>query len=137
MVGESLIAYLAAEGIGILGSTLWLGSQPDSPDNCITIYEESAPTLDESHAFNIDTAGIQVLVRNTNYLAAKNKAGEVHQKVSGFRMDKFSATGPWIRQTHIVTAPASIGQDERDRHEWTIHYTFEYLSEGNEHRTSS
>lgn len=135
MVGESLTAYLEDEGIGTKADDLWLGSQPESPDDCVTVYDETAPVLDESQAFTIDTGGVQVLIRNTNYLDAKNKAKEIHQKVSGFRLDSFSEDGPWIRQTHIVTPPSSIGKDEKDRHEWSIHYSFEYLSEDNEHRT--
>lgn len=137
MVAESIVDFLDSEGVATKGTDIFLGSQPDSPDNCITLYDESAPTLEESDAFNIDTGGVQVMVRNTDYLTAKATLTTIHQKVSGFRHGKFVASGPWIRQTHITTPPSSIGKDEDDRHEWVVHYSFEYESTGNDNRSST
>lgn len=133
MVGEQLISWLANEGFGTEATDLYLGSQPEK-GNCTTVYEETAPAIDESQAFSVDSIGIQVLCRDESYFNARNQCKAIHKKLSGFR-GHFDEEGNAIRKTLTVTAPASIGKDDKDRHEWSAHYNVEFITEDNTNRT--
>lgn len=131
MIGEAFMRYLAAEGYGTVGADLFLGFQPDSPDNCITIYDTSPPVLPESQGLQVDQMTCQVLVRNKDYLQARDSIAAIHRDIVGYdgTMGGFDVTAVFIDQ-----APASIGQDEKGRAEWSAHYRFRVASEGDKYR---
>lgn len=131
MIGEAFMSYLAAEGFGTVGTDLFLGFQPDSPANCITIYDTSPPVLPESQGLKVDQMTCQVLVRNDDYLQARDIIQAIHKGIVGFSgtMGTFTVT-----MTYIDQAPASIGFDEKGRAEWSAHYRFRVASEGDKYR---
>lgn len=131
MIGEAFMRYLAAEGYGTVGDDLFLGFQPDSPDNCITIYDTSPPVLPESQGLQVDNMTCQVLVRNEDYLQARDIMGAIHHKIVGYDglMGDFDVTAVFIEQ-----APASIGLDEKGRAEWSAHYRLRVISTGDTYR---
>ena len=129
MIGSQIIAYLDTNGIGTTGDELFLGTQPEKPADTITIKEESSPVLPEFHVFGASACGIQVLVRNDSFSTGKAKTKAVHALLKGFSNEVFEVGGNIIRQTHIVTLPHYIGKDRKDRHEWSIHYNFEFDEE--------
>jgi len=131
MIGEAFMSYLAAEGFGTVGTDLFLGFQPDSPDDCITIYDTAPPVLTESQGLQVDNMTCQVLVRNVDYLQARDTIADIHHKIVGYDgvMGNFDVTAVFIEQ-----APASIGLDEKGRAEWSAHYRFRVASEGDKFR---
>lgn len=135
MVGQELTNYLQDEGIGTANTDLFLGSQPETPNNCVTVYEETAPVLPEYQAFSVDSVGIQVLARNVSYFDARDKIIAIHKKLSGFMNNPFEAGGYQIRRSENTTPPHSIGKDDKGRSEWSAHYIFEFETSGNENRT--
>ena len=60
MIAEELALYLQTMGHGTQGKNLFLAFQPDSPDNCITVYDESTPAPEESNPF-VDEFGVQII----------------------------------------------------------------------------
>lgn len=131
MIGEAFMSYLAAEGFGTVGTDLFLGFQPDSPANCITIYDTSPPVLTESQGLQVDNMTCQVLVRNVDYLQARDTIADIHHQIVGYDgiMGGYDVTATFIEQ-----APASIGLDEKGRAEWSAHYRFRVASEGDKYR---
>jgi hypothetical protein len=131
MIGEAFMGYLAAEGYGTVGDDLFLGFQPDSPDNCITIYDTSPPVLPESQGLQVDNMTCQILVRNEDYLQASDTVQSIHKGIVGFSgtMGEFAVTMVFVDQ-----APASIGLDEKGRAEWSAHYRFRVISKGDTFR---
>lgn len=131
MIGEAFMRYLAGEGYGTVGDDLFLGFQPDSPANCITIYDTSPPVLPESQGLKVDQMTCQVLVRNDDYLQARDIIQAIHKGIVGFSgtMGEFTVTAVFIDRT-----PASIGLDEKGRAEWSAHYRFRVASEGDTFR---
>lgn len=131
MIGDSFLHYLQAAGKGTAGIYLFLGHQPDSPANCITVYDTAPPPLDESQGLTVDNMTVQVLVRDEDYLAARDTIAGIHRAIVGYdgRMGDYDVTAVFIE-----TAPASIGRDEKGRAEWSAHYRLRVLSQGDTFR---
>lgn len=135
MIGDDVVNYLNNRGIGTKGTDLFLNFQPNSPDTCITIYDETAPTLPESSCLTVDNLGIQVLVRNEDDVLCKNKSKEIHKILAGFGGESLVNGGDIVSYVTVNTSPASIGIDKVNRHEWSSHYIFRVESlEGDENR---
>ncbi len=130
MIAEELALYLQANGHGTQGTDLFLNFQPDSPDNCVVVYDETAPTPEESHALSVDQFGVQIIVRNVVGTTARNNLGNIHKELAGFGGSPFVAGGSEAHALFIVTAPVSIGLDDKGRAEWTAHYRVRVESVG-------
>lgn len=136
MIAEELALYLQARGHGTRGVDLFLNFQPDTPDNCVTVYDESAPLIPESHVLSIDQLGVQVIVRNSSgSTAARDALKEIHKDLAGYGGEPFVAGGSMVSALYIVTPPTSIGLDNKGRAEWTAHYRMRVESEGDLYRT--
>jgi len=134
MIAEELALYLHAKGHGTEGVDLFLNFQPDIPDNCITVYDESAPVLEESNALSVDQFGVQVIVRNTVGTAASDLIMSIHRDLAGFGGKPFVAGGSMVSALFIATPPTSIGIDDKGRAEWTAHYYARVESTGDSFR---
>jgi hypothetical protein len=134
MIAEELCGYLEFKGHGTKNASIFLGFQPDHPDNCITVYDESAPVPEESHALSVDEFGIQILVRNEVYSVARELMRAIHQDLVGFGGEEFVPNGQRVHAVFIASPPASIGRDEKGRSEWTSHYRMRVESEGDSYR---
>ena len=84
MIAEAAMEYLAAQGHGAVGLTLRVGHQVDAPDNLCTLFDESAPAATESNIVALDQVGLQVLVRDVEYRAARDRCRAIHQRLVGF-----------------------------------------------------
>ena len=73
--------YLQAQGIGTLGTNIFLGLMPDEPDNCIALFEYAGSPPDLH--WNGEYPGLQVRVRGTSYAAARSKIGDIVKKLHG------------------------------------------------------
>jgi len=82
--------YLQSQGIGTLGTDLFLGLMPDQPDNCIALFEYAGAPL--ALHWNGEYPGLQVRVRGTSYAAARTKIGEVAKKLHGLHEQTLSGT---------------------------------------------
>jgi hypothetical protein len=134
MIAEELALYLESRGHGTKGSSIFLGFQPDFPDNCATIYDESAPVLEESHSLSVDEFGVQVLVRHQVYSAARDLICAIHRDLAGFGGEEFVVGGERVHAVFIATPPFSIGRDDKGRSEWTAHYRVRVESQGDIYR---
>ncbi len=80
MLLPELGTYLQTAGIGTLGTDLFLGLLPPTPDNCVCIaeYGGMAPEHDMGTlALRYEFPRVQVLVRNTSYATGMLKARDI------------------------------------------------------------
>ena len=82
--------YLQAQGIGTLGTNIFLGLMPDQPDNCVALFEYAGSPPDLH--WEGEYPGLQVRVRNKGYAAARTKIGEVMEKLHGLHEKTLSGT---------------------------------------------
>ena len=121
-IGDQIMKYLDNQGYGTENVDLFLGFMPNGPDNCVVIYDEGAPSLDESSCLEVDLFGLQILVRNTNYDTCHSIINAIHKEVAGFGGQTLIAGGDEISYVTVQTSPTSIGKDDKGRNQWTSHY---------------
>ena len=68
---RDIAQLLQSGGIGTLGVDLFLGQLPDSPDNCVAVFEYAGSPPDLH--WDGEYPGVQVLVRNKSYEAGRAK----------------------------------------------------------------
>lgn len=132
MIAGGIQTYLIDQSIGD-SSNVFVRSMPDSPDNCITIYDEPGVVLNQNHYDNSDSFGTMIKVRGS-YAFAKDKILSIHRHIAG--LGELLLDGMYLLDTRIQTAPASIGNDDRGRVEYTVHYIHYIKISNNEHRNN-
>jgi len=115
--------YLQYQGIGTLGTDLFLGLMPDQPDNCIALFEH-AGTPPDLH-WSGEYPGLQVRVRNKSYAAARTKIGEVAKKLHGLHEQTLSGTRYLLIKAR--GSPEVLKRDNNNRIE--VFVNFEIIKE--------
>lgn len=117
---SDIASYLAENGIGSIGNTIFKSRLPDIPDNCISIYETGGlapdrylPTADPT---------FQIIVRNKTYSAGKSKMDDIvdllHQKTNSTLV----TGGFYFYYIFLMGEPAHIGVDKKDRDEFSANF---------------
>lgn len=110
--------YLQAQGIGTLGTNIFLGLMPDEPDNCIALFEYagSPPDLHWSGEY----PGLQVRVRNKSYAAARTKIGEAMTALHGLHEQTLSGTRYLLIKAR--GSPEVLKRDNNNRVELFVNF---------------
>ncbi|MGA9772361.1 MAG: minor capsid protein [Blastocatellia bacterium] len=103
-----------AQDLGAVGTDIFLGSEPDAPDACVTIREyggeKSEYTLGPTVAY--ENPRIQIVCRAKDYLSARTKSEAVHRAVD---QAELSLTGVHYLRIEPLQPPFPIGRDGNDR----------------------
>jgi len=110
--------YLQAQGIGTLGTNIFLGMIPDEPDNCIALFEYAGSPPDLH--WNGEYPGLQVRVRNKSYAAARTKIGEVINKLHGLHEQTLSGTRYLLIKAR--GSPEVLKRDNNNRVELFVNF---------------
>jgi len=115
---DDIASYLLAQGVitGV-GIDTFIDNKPESPDDCICIFEYSGtPTTAISEAIE---RSVQIVVRDSNYLTARSKAWLLHYLLDP--QDRFIQATP---QRWMLSAarqqPYKMGIDENNRIEFVF-----------------
>ena len=118
MILEALGDYLVTNTRGTLGTNIFLGKMPATPDFCITLYEYEGLAPRESfggNPYDIDMPRIQVVVRGArdDYPTARNEVTTIR----GLFADLTDITISNTRILRVASLGASIplGLDDKDR----------------------
>ena len=118
MILEALGDYLQTNSIGTLGTNIFLGKMPATPDYCITIYEYEGMAPEESFgntAYEIDKPRIQVVVRGArdDYPTARNSSKTVRDILAAITDVTISSTK--VLRVASLGAFIPLGLDDKDR----------------------
>ena len=70
---DEVVTYLVDEGVGTFGTNIFIGSEPKTPRNVVTLYPTGGPKR-SPHYSDRDTPTMQVRVRNESYVTGWNTA---------------------------------------------------------------
>jgi hypothetical protein len=103
-------SWLSTAGVGTFGTDLFIGKEPSSPDNCVSV-KDTGGFPPERHANYRPT--VQVLVRNNGYLDGYAKAAAVYTALH----EKTNTSVSTTRYLHVLAMGEIIyvGQDEAGR----------------------
>lgn len=114
--------YLQDQGLGTIGGfdpwSIFVGTEPASPDEAVTIYDTGGPPGNpDGPLFN---PTIQVRVRSHDYLAGYNRAVVIRDILilpTSRIMGDWRCTGVWL-----ASDVTKIGQDDNNRNLFTANY---------------
>lgn len=119
MVVDEITAYLVAQGIGVIGASITMGSKGiiptgDGPYILITETGGSSPTrIHNQTTANTQRPTVQILVRAKLYPTARTKSKEVYLALDGLYNTVLS--GVLYHSIIARQEPQDIGLDSRER----------------------
>ncbi len=125
---NEIATYLAANGVGVVATSIFVGRMPDAPDACCTLYEP--PGLAPNHGFGVagiqfETPSVQVVCRGVpdDYATPRALAATAWNALSEVQGEALSGTN-----YNMITprqSPFEMKRDERGR----VHIAFNALCE--------
>ena len=118
MILEALGDYLQTNSVGTLGTNIFLGKMPASPDYCITLYEYEGMAPKESfgsNPYDIDMPRIQVVVRGArdDYPTARDGVNTIRGLLADLTDVTISSTK--VLRVASLGAFIPLGLDDKDR----------------------
>jgi hypothetical protein len=119
---EALAEKLQDDGVGTVGTNIFIGLMPSTPDVCIALYEYSGEppreTFNDGGA-SIDVPSVQVMVRagRNDYPTARAKIIAVRNSLSS--VANVTVEGVVFLRVHELSAVNALGVDENDRPRFT------------------
>lgn len=115
--------HIHNNGLASLATSLFIGDMPDSPDNCIAIFETGGLPADIDLPTKKPT--IQVLIRNTSYVTGRNLIDSLrslfHQKYN----TQLIPNGTYFLFINVQGEGNHIGRDDVGRDEFSINFLCE------------
>jgi hypothetical protein len=118
LILEALGDYLVTNSLGTLGTNIFLGKMPASPDYCICLYEYEGMGPEESFgntAYDIDKPRIQIVVRGTrdDYPTARDGAKVIRDLLANITNVTISSTK--VLRVASLGSTIPLGLDDKDR----------------------
>jgi hypothetical protein len=123
MILEALADRLTSASIATVGTNLFIGLMPDSPDLCIALYEYAgSPPLEvlQDNSATLERPGIQVLVRagRNDYPVGRDLTNTIRNTLTGITDEEIS--GVRFLRVSALSAVNATGTDEKDRPQFTL-----------------
>lgn len=127
---EAVGDYLQAQGVGTLGTDLFLAVMPETPDACVCVYETQGFAPQEtmgSAAFAVDRPGLQVICRGArgDYPGARDKAVSVRNLLAALL--ETTVSGVHILRVTADGGVAPMGEDQNGRPMVSSNYSCQVL----------
>lgn len=114
---------LQADGHGTVGTLVFVGRMPDSPDDCTAIYEYTGQSPLFTHddpAPHIERPRFQIKVRSTSYATGRAAIEEIYKDLSAIRNTTLtSAKYLWIMP---LQQPFYLRRDDAERVEFAVNF---------------
>ena len=122
---QAFTRYIAANTALTIGTDLYAGHRPsNAPDACDVVLDRIGPITTWNRASRFQLS-LQVLSRASSYFAASERAQTIHELFDGMT-GLILLDGAGVPQYKLDTCqargPASIGQDDLSRFEFSTNY---------------
>jgi len=115
---DDIAQYLEDNSIGTVATDIYKAYLPDSPDDCVVIYNTGGfepdiylPTADPT---------FQIYVRSTDYTTGKDKVDAIVALLHRQANKQFVTSGNYFYFLTLMSEPVHIGRDENERDEFSI-----------------
>lgn len=117
---KNIIVASEIEGY-TFGTNLFVGSQPDKPNNCITIFDTPG---DEAYQDFTYKPSFQVMIRNSSFTNGYALAHSIKELLHNF--SNTTVGGTWYLQILATSDILHIGKDKSKRRElFSINFAVE------------
>lgn len=126
MMLEALADKLTSASVATVGTNLFIGIMPNSPDVCVSLYEYAgSPPLEvlRDNAATLERPSVQVMVRasRNDYPTARDLIADVRDSLTSIT-DETINTVRFLR-VNQNSAINAVGTDENDRPLFTLSLT--------------
>lgn len=120
---DDIRAKLIAASVGAT-TTTFIGEMPDTPNDCICLYEYAGSPPDLTHdGQEIEKPGLQAKVRSTSYATGRAKIESVITALNKTANTTLTATRYlFIRANQ---SPQCLGRDASRRWEWVVNFSIQ------------
>lgn len=118
-VARDIAQMLEDNGVGVFGTDLFVGREPASPPNAITVYDTGGG--DPFPGVSSDNPSVQVRVRNASYLDGWDKAITVKDALFG--IGHVTVNGRLFQSVWMTGDINPIGRDDNDRIRFTLNFS--------------
>lgn len=120
---EALAARLQSDGVATAGTDLFIGMMPNSPDECVAIYEyagESPLEVMVDNDATLERPSVQVMTRagRNDYPTARALMVQVRDSLTAITDETIS--GVRFLRVHHLSAINGLGVDENERARFTL-----------------
>lgn len=117
---NDIAQHIHNNSLGTLATNLFIGHMPDTPNNCITIYETGG--LPPSIELPRMSPTFQILIRNTSYATGRALLTSIrtlfHQKYN----TQLVPNGTYFLSINVQGEGGSIGRDEIGLEQFSINF---------------
>lgn len=122
---DDLGAYLGSQVASLtLGTNLFLGRMPDTPDTCVALYEYGGDVplnvMGSDALPPVEQPRLQVLVRAAGYSSARTLALECWTEIEGILNESLSGT--LYHRVAANQSPFPLERDSQDRVIWAQNF---------------
>jgi hypothetical protein len=121
MLLDEIAKYLADNSIGTVGTNIFKGHLPATPNTATSIFEEpgSGPSFTFGLAPAYETPHLQIVCRSSEYKAARVKAETIYRLLDGVAgvtlKPAATDTGALYLRIEPLQVPFGLGNDENAR----------------------
>lgn len=120
MMLDDIAAYLQTKGLGTVGTDIFKGKRPSSPDACLALYQYAGEVPELISGTTYEYPGLQVWSRATNQVDALTKLDAVIDELHG--LSEYSTTYARYLLVQARQSPATMGEDENGRIEYVVNF---------------
>ncbi len=130
---DEVAAKLATLGVGTLGTSLFIGMMPETPNACASVYETGGLAPDfrfGSAGIDLETAGIQVVCRGEagDYVTPRANSKTAYEGLAAVECATLSVSGGTSAFYHWIHPQQAPFQSKRDAN-GRVYVTFNALIE--------
>lgn len=129
---EDVTTHLQGTSLGTLGTNLFMGRMPDTPNFAIAVFEYGgAPPIDTFRSGTtvrpptIDRGRVQVMVRSTATATASSRAWDIYDTLGSVANQKLvgsSSGGTQYLSISPVQTPMMMPRDEQGRVRYVVNF---------------
>lgn len=121
---QDIAVLIGYAELGVVGQNVFIGTQPEAPVACTTIYDTGSGEVDTDE-LDMHTPSFQVRVRSATYAAGYDLAKSIQDALGAI-------TGARVHRrlwTHfaLTSGVAMLGRDEKDRFQFVASYRSTYF----------
>ena len=123
MLLAELGAYLATEGVGTVGTDIFYGTLPATPEACVALFEYGGIAPEHNlgtTALRYEMPRVQVLTRHGTYLTGIKKAQDVTNAFAAIANSTISEV--YYLHVEPLQSPFLLDRDQNDRWIFACNY---------------
>jgi len=133
MIADEVAKYLTSLGLGTYGVDVFCNKMPDTPDECVCLYDVNTWRYQPGSALSMDHQGVDIEIRTNDYQSAKTKYKLIHNNLMAFG-GYLIAGGQLVTHVDCDVAPNYVGCDQDNRYLWSSRYRLLVESVGDVYR---